>query len=373
MKAFYAGIRFDHYDPRRQRSFEYTNFYLALKDIAGVEVLEFPLDRILEVGKQKFNEELLESVKREKPDVLFVFMYTDELEPAVLREIRETTNTKTIAWFADDYWRFWNYSRHWAPYFSYAVTTSPEAVDWYAKAGITNVIKSQWACSPEFLHPTPYTPHPTQDINVSFVGQYKPARAKIVGALRNKGIMVEAYGFGWPSFAKASTDAKALADKSEGKPGGKLSQEEMLNVISRSKINLNLNVRPSRLEPAVLARIFLKKSVNHLMPDFHFIDNVRAWWHFAVPHTHARPFELAGCKAFTISGYSEGIEKYYEPDKEMVFYKTIDDLAEKIRYYLSHDAERERIAQAGYERTVRDHTYEQRFRELLTKALHPTP
>lgn len=349
MKIFYTGVRREGYDQKRRDSFEYINFYSTFKGMAGVETIEFPFDRILEVGKKKFNEELLEAVKREKPDMLFAFMYTDELDSAVLMEIKKYT--KTVAWFADDYWRFWNYSRRYALYFSYVVTTLPQAVGWYKDAGITNVIESQWACPPERLtsfsragNTDSYKPL-AKDIDVSFVGQYKPARARIIQELAEKGIIVECFGFGWK--------------------GGKLTHEEMLKVFSRSKINLNLNVRPSRLELAVLARIFLKKSIDHLVPDFHLFDNLRAWWHFAVPHTHARPFELAGCKAFTISGLSEGIERFYEPDKEMAFYEDANDLAEKIRYYLSHDAEREGIAQAGYERTLREHTYPQRFKEIF--------
>ena len=45
----------------------------------------------------------------------------------------------------------------------------------------------------------------------------------------------------------------------------------------------------------------------------------------------------------------------------MGFYRSTDDLIEKIRYYLAHPEERERIARAGYERTMREHTAEKRF------------
>src|SRR3989344_1311373 len=121
LKIVYAGVRSENYDPKRRDSFEYVNFFTTLKNMAGVEVIEHPFDRILEVGKKKFNEELLEVVRREKPDLLFAFMYTDELDPAALKVIKEKTKTKSVAWFADDYWRFWNYSKHWPSYFTYVV------------------------------------------------------------------------------------------------------------------------------------------------------------------------------------------------------------------------------------------------------------
>jgi spore maturation protein CgeB len=50
----------------------------------------------------------------------------------------------------------------------------------------------------------------------------------------------------------------------------------------------------------------------------------------------------------------------------MVFYRGAEELIQKVRYYLGHDDERRRIAKAGYERTIKDHTYEKRFREIFS-------
>ena len=40
-------------------------------------------------------------------------------------------------------------------------------------------------------------------------------------------------------------------------------------------------------------------------------------------------------------------------------------MIDKIKYYLEHNEEREAIARAGYERTLREHTYEKRFNEIF--------
>ncbi len=340
MRIIYSGVRNEHYVLQRGKSFEYNNFYLALKNMPDIEVIEYPFDAIVAQGRRVFNDNLLELVRKERPDLVFCFMYTDELDPRVLMEIKKYT--KTIAWFADDYWRFWNYSRRWAPYFSSVVTTSHEAFEWYHAEGHRNVILSQWACNTALYAPRDVS---RRDIDVSFIGQYKPVRAAIIKTLSRAGIRVEAFGFGWPN--------------------GRVSQDRMLDIFSRSKINLNLNVRPHLWEPRILARLFLKKSITRLVPDFHFLDNFSAYRHVVLPHIHARPFELAGCGAFVISGYAAGIENYYVPDTEMVFYRSHEELIEKINYYLSHDEGRERIARAGYERTLRDHTYERRFEKIF--------
>lgn len=341
MKIIYTGVRNENYNPKRKESFEYHNFYLNFKNLPGVKVIEYPFDQILKVGKKRFNQNLLGIVRKEKPNLFFAFMYTDELDPYALDEIKKIT--KSVAWFADDYWRFFNYSYHWPPHFSWVVTTYSEAVNWYRKRGHENVILSQWGCNDSDYKPLALT----KNIDVSFVGQRKSGRVKVLRELQKKGINIECYGFGWPN--------------------GKVSQEKMLEIFSRSKICLNLTDRKSIFDPPVIARLFFKKSINKVVPDIHFLDNLRAYIHFPTIHTHARPFELAGCGCFTISGRSKDISRYYEEGKEMVFYDDLSDLANKIKYYLVNTKEREAIAHSGYVRTIKEHTYRKRFHELFKK------
>ena len=46
-------------------------------------------------------------------------------------------------------------------------------------------------------------------------------------------------------------------------------------------------------------------------------------------------------------------QQYFEEDKEAVYFGSIEELCEKIQYYLAHETERLRIAKAGYERCLR--------------------
>ena len=81
----------------------------------------------------------------------------------------------------------------------------------------------------------------------------------------------------------------------------------------------------------------------------------------------ARIFEVNGCGAFQLSYYVEGIANCYVPDRELVIYTDVDDLIEKIRFYLKHDALRESIAEAGYIRTMQEHTFAHRFKNVFTR------
>ena len=80
-----------------------------------------------------------------------------------------------------------------------------------------------------------------------------------------------------------------------------------------------------------------------------------------------RNFEIPGCGGFLVTSRIDGLDKYYADGKEIIIFEDKDDLIDKIKYYLSHEVEREFIARAGYERTLRDHTYEKRFNDLFER------
>lgn len=78
-----------------------------------------------------------------------------------------------------------------------------------------------------------------------------------------------------------------------------------------------------------------------------------------------RVYVTLGFGGFLLHPWSSGLACHYTPNEEIVFYNTADDCFEKIDYYLARPAERDRIRRAGYERTLKEHTYRHRVRQLL--------
>lgn len=78
-----------------------------------------------------------------------------------------------------------------------------------------------------------------------------------------------------------------------------------------------------------------------------------------------RTFETLGCKTFLITNYTEGLEKLFALDKDLVSYTTVDDLKYKIRYYLNNPSKREEIETHGHETALKKHTYDSRCRYLM--------
>jgi spore maturation protein CgeB len=104
--------------------------------------------------------------------------------------------------------------------------------------------------------------------------------------------------------------------------------------------------------PEIYGRSKINLCLNNNMTG---IDNIKG-----------RNFEVPACRGFLLSGPAYGLEEYFEIGKEVIIYQNADDLADKITYYLRHDEEREKIAQTGYKRAMKDHTYEKRFKDVFS-------
>lgn len=60
-----------------------------------------------------------------------------------------------------------------------------------------------------------------------------------------------------------------------------------------------------------------------------------------------RIVQLAGNGICTFSAAESGLQALYEPDKEMVFFSDVKDLAEKVRHYAAHPDQARAIGRAG--------------------------
>ena len=78
-----------------------------------------------------------------------------------------------------------------------------------------------------------------------------------------------------------------------------------------------------------------------------------------------RLYEATGVGTLLITDLRENLREMFEPDREVVVYRNPEECAEVIRYYLDHDEAREAIACAGQQRTLREHNYYNRMRELV--------
>ena len=345
MKILYVASKYDYGIPERGFSFEHYNFFNSLYNM-GNEIIYFDyMDILSKLGKRHMNDLLLETFHVEKPELMFVFLSEYELYPQVISQISKSGRLVTVNWFADDHWRFDNYSRFCAPHFNWVVTTDADAITKYHAVGCRNVVLSQWACN-HFLYKK-LDLKPVHE--VSFIGQAYGNRQAIIEKIRKCGVNVITHGQGWPS--------------------GRINQEQMVKIINRSRVNLNLAnssvkyasswvnlVDRYALYTPGIKRVWrkLRSSLPASIANLQQISQIKG-----------RNFEVPGCGGFLLTDYVKGLDEYYLPDVDIVCYNSFDELMEKVNYYLVRDELRESIALQGWRTTLDRHTYVHRFRSIF--------
>jgi spore maturation protein CgeB len=321
-KILYVAIKYDYGHPEQGVSFEHANFYGTLENM-GYEVTYFDyLTLFHELGRDEMNRRLGGVARRLCPDLMFVCLTGDQLDYATIKAITDSGVTTTLNWFCDDHWRFEKFSARWASAFQWVTTTATCAVPKYERIGHRHVIKTQWACN-HFQYQRLEMP---LKYDLSFVGRVYGQRPQIIERLRSAGIRVNTRGLGWPE--------------------GRASQQEMVEIFNQSRINLNLSDSPKTLN-------WFKRLLGRQPPP---------------KQIKGRNFEIPGCGGFLLTDSADNLEVYYVPGREIAIFESLSDLVEQVRYYLSHETERAQIAEAGWRRTLRDHTYERRFHEIFQRV-----
>jgi hypothetical protein len=78
-----------------------------------------------------------------------------------------------------------------------------------------------------------------------------------------------------------------------------------------------------------------------------------------------RDFEVPLAGGFYLVEDTPEQREFFDVGKEIETWRTFEELVEKIRYYLGHEAERHAIAQAGRRRALAGQTWAHRFRGLF--------
>lgn len=319
MKILTVLGKHNYGDSRRGHGYEFSNFLPALRGL-GHEIVFFEsFDRHCYSSFAELNHALLLTVEREQPDLIFFVLMGYEVWLETL-EMLKGSGAVLMNWGTDDSWKYDRFARFVAPQVDVYVTTSRSAMQKAHSEGLTNVILSQWAASVEALHPP--LPAAQCRYNVTFVGSAYGTRPRWIAALEQVGIKVDCFGHGWPA--------------------GPISAADIPRIIRESVISLNF-----------------------ADPGSYGLGTFRR----EVPQIKARTFEVPGAGGFLLTQKVPALAEYYQPGKEVAIFEGIADLVDQIRYFLSHPSERDHIALAGYERTVREHTYEKRFQEVLSVVM----
>lgn len=349
------------------------NLYEPLVDM-GHEVVLFSaqegrlaMQRRDAKARAAFSQRLLDAFRREhaqKPFALFfAYLMDGMVDSGAIDEIRKS-GVPTCNFSCNNAHQFYLVDEL-SPHFDYSVHSEKDVRDKFLAIG-ANPLWWPMASNPKYFKPVDVP----RTIQASFVGANYALRARYIAHLLENGVDVHAYGPGWQwgthsrwrSLAKRYrylvSSAIALSPQSQYQASANLSDHDLRCSVSA---RFHANVHPPVPDDELIA--LYSRSVVSLgfleVYDQH--DASRP----ITQHLHLREFEGPMSGALYCTGYTDELAQMFEPEKEVVVYRSQHELLEKVRYYLAHPAQAERIRQAGRARALRDHTYHRRFEDLF--------
>ena len=267
--------------------------------------------------RRALNELFFQKAKEVGPvDWAFIYGNGSEVERDTLRRITEELGFPLVTMCLDD-------KQSWAggvvggqhvgqvdiaPHFDLCWTSARVACEWYLAEGAIPVYMPEGFDASTF-HPMDVP----KDIDVSFIGARYGFRPAVVDFLREHGIEPTLFGAGW------------------GTPP--LPAGGQVGIFNRSAINLGMGGVGYSEE----------------------LTNVKG-----------RDFEVPGTGGgMYLTSFNPDLALHFEVGREIVCYRTRDEMLELIRYYLKRRDEAAAIAAAGHRRSMAEHRWLHRYERVL--------
>jgi spore maturation protein CgeB len=369
------------------------NLYSSLIDL-GHDVVEFQYDlretfqnldpqdpgrrEFIDQNRPKISEELLRQIKlahAAKPvELFFSYFYDACVLPEVIDEIRALGIT-TVNWYCNG-----SYQLHLvaeiSPHYDWCLVPEKFRLKDYVAMGARPIY-----CQ-EAANPNIYKPYNLPvEFDVTFVGQAYGDRPAHIKYLMDRGIDVRMWGYLWREYYLEQPQPIVTTKKPDPIRRALYIGRRLMTVpgwqavLARLLRTTNAETTEMSTQPEPRPITFPARILGSVLSDLEMIQmysRSRINLGFSscgetheteerVLQVRLRDFEVPMSGGFYMVEYMEELEEFYEIGKEIVCYTDAQDLADKIKYYLRHDGERERIRKAGYERCVRDHTWRKRF------------
>ena len=278
------------------------------------------------LSSRRLNRDLLAAALRFRPDVVLIVKGAF-VAPRTLQRIKEETGAVLVNYATDDPWNPRVSTPDLVraiPYYDLYACTKRAIMPDVQAAGCRRVIFVPFGYKPTVHYPEkPVAPeeHTRFDSDVVFIGGCDADRVPYFEALVMglPNLRLHLYGGYWDRHSLLRRYYRGFA----------LGRHYRL-ALGAAKIALNLVRRANR--------------------DRHVM----------------RSFEIPACGAFMLAERTEEHLEWFEEGKEAAYFDSPDELVEKVRYYLSRDDERQRIAEAGHWKvSLGGHTYKARLIQIL--------
>lgn len=254
------------------------------------------------------------------PDVILFYARPSLLSEEVFHALRRRWKCPLLGMSLDDKFEFFDYGiftsgddnyGKWAREFDLNVTSCLPATEWYRQRGLPVIY------SPSGVHQPPGLTEPTSasfKYELGFLGSIKPERKIIIEQLRHAGVPINLFGAGWPNTQWV---------------------DDPNDVFRSTQINLGIGFASPSL---------------------------------TLTTVKGRDFACPGVGACYLTTYNWELPLHYELGKEILCYRSVEELIEIYSYYRRRPEDCLKIAQAAWRRCSAEHTWEKRFRRIFRHA-----
>ncbi|MCX5680001.1 MAG: glycosyltransferase [Candidatus Omnitrophica bacterium] len=307
------------YDFRRY-PYSNTAFISCIKSVVRPIFPSLPspydIPAVKSAVNRNINKGLADFARAYKPDLLLALL-GENIMPETLKAVK-MTGTVTANWLFDTLHSSRSMTiakegRH--DYDHLFVIDDPAALK-YLGLDVANIHTLPLACDPEI--------HRRVDLygsDVAFIGTVTPERERILSCLSGLDLKI------WGRWQRRLPEIRKCYRKKDIYSG------EAVKVYNASKIILDCH-----------GLFYSGKRIFNVTP---------------------RVFEVPASGGFVLTNYAPQVSNLYKIGEEMAVYKDEDEMMALIKYYLSHDDEREGMAKKAHDRAHKEHTYRGRLKGLL--------
>ena len=310
-------------------------------------------DRTPAQARAYYSERLWDDVqavhKTEGVDLFLSYYYSASIDPDVIDRIGGL-GIPTVNFYCNSISHF-NAVEKIAPHFDLCWVPERQALPMYAGIG-ANAAHIPMAANPRFYHPHDLP----MEYDVTFVGQRYLNREAYLAYLHLAGVDVHVWGAQW--------DRGPLKQRLRSARAGlkRWTKRRLLrsNLPTTDELVLPPTCRNGPLPDEDLVKMYSRSKISLGFSDVGVEENGRYR-----RQVHLRDFEAPMSGACYFTAYQEEMAEYYEIGKEIICYDTKEELSDKVRYYLTHEDEAQKIREAALRRARRDHAWENRFGQLF--------
>ncbi|WP_249435735.1 glycosyltransferase [Paenibacillus sp. Marseille-Q4541] len=278
------------------------------------------------------NDSVAEMAASLKPDLVLVLdgMYFPTEQVDAIRN----QGIRTAVWLTDDPY-YTDMTLNTAPHYDYVFTLELNCIELYQNYGCQEVHYLPFGAYLPQFHPNTFPTQHRRDI--SFIGSGYWNRINYFSPILPQIMSYQTVfnGIWWdrlPKFEKY---------KHKIELNRWMNPEETKDVYNGTKIVLNMH------------RSHEDDSINNnslKIPAF---------------SPNPRTFEISACATLQLTDARQDLSRFYTPGVEIETYETASEMMDKIEYYLANEDKRREVALRGFERTWKEHSYNNQIHTLL--------